>query len=99
MKEKIYLSGSIAGTGDYIECFQKAEKELTENGFSVVNPASVNSMLPEDTTYEQYMDMAFTMLKMCGHIYMLEGWEKSRGANREYGYAVANDMTIWYQEA
>jgi hypothetical protein len=25
---------------------------------------------------------------------MLKGWEKSTGANREYGYALATDITI-----
>ena len=50
--------------------------------------------MPSDTTYEEYMKMSFTMLSMCDAIYMLEGWQKSCGANREYGYAYANDMII-----
>ena len=62
MKEKIYLSGPITGTDDYTERFQKAEKELTRSGFSVVNPASVNSMLPEDTTCLKCVDI-FTCLR------------------------------------
>lgn len=37
---------------------------------------------------------AMVMLNMCTHIYMLKGWEKSPGANREYGYALASDMII-----
>ena len=40
------------------------------------------------------MKMSMTMLEMCQYIYMLKGWEKSLGANREYGYALASDMTI-----
>lgn len=31
---------------------------------------------------------------MCDQIYMLKGWEKSCGANQEYGYALACDMII-----
>lgn len=38
--------------------------------------------------------MAMMMLSMCDSIYMLKGWEKSTGANREYGYAFASDITI-----
>ena len=34
------------------------------------------------------------LLNMCDAIYMLKGWEKSRGANREYGYALASDKII-----
>ena len=94
---KIYISGAITGTNDYMERFEKAEKELTEQGYSVVNPAKVNAQLPEDTTYEEYMKMCFCMLDMCDSIYMLRGCEKSCGANREYGYALAKDMIIMYE--
>ena len=94
---KIYISGAITGTDDYMERFSKAEKELTEQGYSVVNPANVNAQLPEDTTYEEYMKMSFCMLTMCDGIYMLKGWRKSRGANREYCYAMAKDMIIMHE--
>ena len=40
------------------------------------------------------MDMSMMMLSMCSSIYMLKGWEKSMGANREYGYALATDIII-----
>ena len=70
---KIYISGAISGTDDYMERFAKAEKELTEQGYSVVNPAKVNAQLPEDTSYEEYMEMSFCMLDMCDGIYMLKG--------------------------
>ena len=94
---KIYISGAITGTDDYMERFAKAEKELTEQGYSVVNPAKVNAQLPEDTTYDEYMKMCFCMLDMCEAIYMLRGWEKSCGANREYGYAMAKKKTVFYE--
>lgn len=94
---KKYISGAITGTDDYMERFAKAEKELTEQGYSVVNPAKVNAQLPEDTTYEEYMKMSFCMLDMCDSIYMLNGWSKSFGANREYGYAMDKDKTIIYE--
>ena len=94
---RAYISGAITGTDDYMERFAKAEKELTEKGYSVVNPAKVNAQLPEDTCYEEYMKMCFCMLDMCDSICMLKDWEKSCGANREYGYAMAKDMMIMYE--
>ena len=94
---KIYISGAISNTDDFMERFAKAEKELTEQGYSVVNPAKVNAQLPSDTTYEEYMKMSFCMLDMCDSIYMLKGWEKSCGANRELGYAMASDKIIMYE--
>lgn len=77
--------------------FSKAENKLIEDGYSVVNPAKVNSMLPQDTDYEEYMKMSMCMLDMCDYIYLLKGWQDSRGANREYGYALAKDKTIMFE--
>ena len=94
---KIYISCAITGTDDYMERFAKAEKELTEQGYSVVNPAKVNAQLPVDTTYEEYMKMCFCMLDICEAIFMIQGWSKSFGANRELGYAMAKDMIIMYE--
>ena len=94
---KIYISGAISGTDDYMERFSKAEKELTEQGYSVVNPAKVNAQLPEDTTYEEYMKMCFCMLDMADAIFMISNWKTSCGASQEYGYALAKDMTIMHE--
>ena len=94
---RVYISGAITGTDDYMERFANAEKELTEQGYSVVNPAKVNAQLPEDTTYEEYMKMCFCMLDMCEAIFMLQGWGKSCGANRELGYAIAMKKTVFYE--
>lgn len=91
---KIYLSGAITGTNDYMERFKAAEEKLTLDGHTVFNPAAVNSMMPTETTYEEYMRVSFTLLDMCDVIYMMRGWQDSKGANREYGYALGKDMTI-----
>lgn len=99
MKERIYISGAITGTNDFIERFAKAQKELETQGYAVMNPAHANSYMPDDATYEEYMKISFCLLDMCDSIYMLNGWEKSCGANREYGYALAKDMTIIFEQA
>ena len=91
---KVYISGPITGHEDYILNFRDAEMHLTEQGHIVFNPAAVNSQMPAETTYEEYMQIAMTMLSMCDAIYLLEGWEQSRGSNREYGYALAKGMKI-----
>lgn len=90
---KIYISGAITGTSDYMERFAAAEKMLTESGYIVINPAKVMSELPV-MKYEQYMEISMLLLSMCSMVYMLNGWERSTGANREYGYALAKELMI-----
>lgn len=95
---KCCISGAITGTDDYMERFAQAEKELTERGYSVINPAKVNAQLPDDTTYDEYMKMSLTMLDMCDYIYMLAGWKNSNGAWLEYQYAKTLGKNIIFEE-
>ena len=91
---RYYISGPVTGTEGYMERFRAAEEHLKSLGYSVINPGSVNSMMPEDTTWEEYMEMSMKMLEMCDGIVLLNGWKHSAGANREYGYALGADMEI-----
>lgn len=97
VNQKVYISGKITGTDDYLQRFALAEKELNEQGYQVVNPAYEGTKLPYNATYEDYMNLSFSLLKGCDVIYMLNGWEKSPGANREYGYALAKGMDVQFQ--
>jgi hypothetical protein len=96
---KVYISGAITGTTDYMERFAKAEECLKAQGYTVINPAKVNAQLPDDTTWEQYMDMSMIMLDMCDGIYMLNGWKESKGAVKEFDYAVSYlDLVMFERE-
>ena len=92
--KRIYISGPITGTDDFYERFAEAEAMWSCDELSVVNPAKLNDIMPKDATYDEYMKMSFELLGMCDAIYMLKGWEESKGANREYGYAVAKGMRL-----
>ena len=94
---KIYISGSITGTDDFMERFSIAQKKLERDGHDVINPALVNLNLPKLMTYSEYMDMSICMLKMCDAIYLLDGWGSSRGANLEIIFAMLNDKKILYE--
>lgn len=93
----IYISGKITGTTDYMQRFNEAELRLKDCGYDVVNPASVNSMLPEGTPYECYMDTSKAMLKYCDTIYMLKGWQYSKGACQEREWAQKWGHKIIYE--
>lgn len=93
----IYISGKITGTDDYLQRFERAEKHLNNmNITDVINPAKVNSYLPE-LSYNQYIKMSLCMLEMCDTIYMLKNWENSVGAKLEWEYAKANNYKIMYE--
>ncbi len=92
---RIYISGAITGTVNYMERFAEAEKLLTKKGYTVINPAKINAQLPPSTSYEEYMQMSLFLMDMCDVMYQLKGWQNSKGANREYGYALAKDFIIF----
>lgn len=90
---RIYISGPITNAPDYKERFSKAEQKLKamHPDAGIINPA-VLSELP--LAYDEYMDLDLRLLDMCGAVYMLDGWEKSKGACIEYGYAIAKDLIV-----
>lgn len=94
---KVYISGKISGTTDYLERFEKAEMELKSMGWDVINPAKINSFLPTDTTWEEYMEIDYKLMDICNTIYMLKDWESSKGANAELEYANKRKMNIIYE--
>lgn len=94
---RIYISGPITGVENFSYNFEKAERELQEKGHQVINPTKVELLLPKGS-YEEYMKIDMFLLDMCDTIYMLKGWRKSCGANREYGYAMAKDYIVLHEE-
>lgn len=95
---RVYISGKITGTTDYMERFAKIEDYLKSKGHEVVNPAKVNANLPETFTHAEYMWVSIAMLNCCDAIYMMNGYEDSKGAMEELNYAKAVDRyNIMYQ--
>lgn len=94
----IYISGPIKNVLDYKEKFDQAEKHLKEKypNAEIINPTMI--VLPSSCTHEDYMKIDFMLLDLADAIYMLKGWELSKGACMEYGYAVAKDMIILKEE-
>lgn len=59
----------------------------------VLNPARHRDGLE----YEEYMTLAMDDLAVADTVIMLRQWERSSGANREYGAAVRRGLRIFYQ--
>lgn len=96
MPKRVYISGPISGVSNYRKRFDDAERKLILNGYKVINPSCMDDVIINGD-YEDYMKADIFLLSMCDVIYMLKGWEKSRGANREYGYALAKGMEIMFE--
>lgn len=95
--ERIYISGGITGVDNFMEVFREEARYVEEmTGWEVINPAEICNALPATYTWEEYMDICIPLLKNCQAIYMLEGWENSRGAVIEHTYAIQNGKRVYY---
>lgn len=94
-KKNIYISGKITGLDNYAEVFEKKEKELTEQGHLVFNPAKH----PDMFSWQQFMELDLKALSFCDSIYMMKGWETSKGATLELEEAKRLGIEIIYEES
>ena len=98
-KTRIYISGKITGTNDYIERFGRVEDKflLQSDNYEPVNPAKMLSLLPTSTTHAEYMHISYALLDICDGIYLMNGWKDSKGAIMEYDYALEKGLVILYE--
>lgn len=94
---RVYISGKITGTNDYLDRFEIAEVHLILNGIDVINPAKTNATLPRNMRHEEYMHICYAMMDVCDAIMFLNGWEDSKGAKLEYDYAVRCKLPIFFE--
>ena len=95
---KIYIAGKITGLPRAaIELkFEAAASALTAEGHDVFIP----TVLPayESVPHEDYMHICYAMIDICDAIFLLDDWQKSKGARMECQYAADWRKKIIYQD-
>lgn len=92
----VYLSGPISGDPEYEEKFRAAEEALTSDGCTVLNPAKLSEAFP-GLSERQYLQLAITLVTFADAVYMMNCWERSKGACIEYLLAKQSGKRIMYQ--
>ena len=95
---KVYISGPITGVKGYDQIFKAAHTRLRLMGKDVLDLVDMTKDLTVQLEYETYMKLAFALIDDADEIYMLRGWERSAGANRELGYAIGKGKKVIYQK-
>ena len=108
-KPRCYIAGPIAGVPDFRERFAAAVPAVEALGYEVVNPCDIPPADHEGECPPGYdpgedasghassacfMGADLRALLDCDAIYMLPGWQESRGATVERSVAVDCGMTI-----
>jgi hypothetical protein len=101
---KVYISGPVSNRNfeKAREHFRRVAEDLKSYGLITVDPTLIEeSSSFEDKEFkgwEDFMREGIRLLVGCDAIYLLEGYEHSRGAKLEKLIAEKLGMYIWYEK-
>lgn len=87
---KIYLSGPITGIPNYRRRFGIVACRAEACGHTVINP----SVETEGLTPRDYMRISLARLEAADELWLLPGWQNSKGATIEKLYAEYIELPI-----
>lgn len=91
---RIYVAGPMTGLPNLnFPAFHAAAAQLRAEGHQVVNPAEINA--DPAAEWAACMRADIRELMTCDAVFLLPGWEKSRGATLEHHIAMALGMEIY----
>lgn len=95
---RIYVAGPMTGIEDFnFPAFNQASEMLRAKGYIVENPAEHGII--DGAEWADYMAYDLTRIGLCGSVYLLPGWEQSKGAQLEVLIATRLGMEIIEAEA
>lgn len=87
---KVYLSGPITGIPNYQDNFGYVACRAEACGHTVIDPSVETAGL----TPKDYMRISIARLEAADELWLLPGWENSKGANIEKLYAEYIGLTV-----
>ena len=107
-KQSIYIAGPMTGYENYnFAAFDRAKQHLQMCVYErVISPADMDRELGiepdangdiENFDYRAALKRCCIAVCECDSIYMLSGWENSKGARAEHAIAVCLDLEIIYE--
>jgi len=91
--DRIYVAGPMTGIEDFnFPAFHAAADLLRCGGWTVENPADHGII--DGADWADYLSYDLTRLGLCGAIYLLPGWENSKGAQLEVMVAERLGMEV-----
>jgi hypothetical protein len=105
---RIYIAGPMSGIPGYnFAAFDAARDRINAAGHVAVSPADMDrerwpgwdpaSGPPPDLDREVIIKQDLNAIDQCGAIYMLQGWERSLGAQVEYAYGIYKGLGFFFE--
>lgn len=96
-RKKVYISGAIAhlNLNERKEAFKKAADTLEDMGYCPINPFC--NGLPDEADWRAHMKADIGLLLNCEAIYMLKGWELSKGCKLELDVATSCCIRVMFE--
>lgn len=92
-QNRIYVAGPMTGIEDFnFPAFNAAARLLRARGYIVENPADHG--IVDGAEWADYLAYDLTRLGLCDSVYLLPGWESSKGAQLEVMVAERLGMKI-----
>lgn len=99
-KTTIYIAGPVTGHdfNQVAERFRQKEEELTKQGFRVLNPVKlVLQHGYEKRPWRDIMQFLIPFVAVCDILYVLKGWQESKGTLVECDLCTGIGTEIRYE--
>ena len=101
-RKTIYSAGPMAGLpNDNFPAFFSAEKRLENEGWLPINPARFNYVFGSEIggkLLDAVCESERASIPFLDAIYLLKGWQMSKGAKRELAIALQNNLLVIVEE-